>query len=147
MVGVASNGANGVVNVPVQLDVQASTAPYSYYNGALNNGQSDVGDLLGQGAIVSLYGEQFTTGAPQQNASLPLPTSLNGVSVFVNDQIVPLYYVSYGQINFQLPYNATVGGAVVRVENNGQRGNTISLQVASATPRILKLGIQITGSL
>jgi len=144
-VTVASNAANGNVSIPVQFDVVAPGPPFSYSNGALNNGQSDIGDPLADGAIVSLYGEQFTTSAPQQNSGLPLPTSLNGVSVFVNDQIVPLYYVSYGQINFQMPYNATVGNAVMRVENNGQRGNSISLQIADATPRILKLGIQNYG--
>jgi len=47
-VTVASNAANGNVSIPVQFDVVAPGPPFSYYNGALNNGQSDIGDPLGE---------------------------------------------------------------------------------------------------
>jgi len=61
--------------------------------------------------------------------------------VLVNDQPAPVYYVSYGQINFQLPYAAPAGEATVRVERDGQRGNAVSITVGSFVPRLLRLGI------
>jgi uncharacterized protein (TIGR03437 family) len=59
----------------------------------------------------------------------------------VNDQPAPLFYSSYGQINFQVPYNATPGDGVIRVDRPGQRGNNISVIIAQRAPRILRLGI------
>ena len=62
-----------------------------------------------------------------------------GVQVFYNDKPVPLYYVSAGQINFQLPFDASLGEGRLRVESNGVKGNTISVVAARAVPRILRL--------
>jgi uncharacterized protein (TIGR03437 family) len=69
---------------------------------------------------------------------LPLSTSLGGITVSINDHPVPLYYTSTSQINFQVPYEIPTGQTVLRVDNNGQRGNSIFLNVATATPRLFK---------
>jgi uncharacterized protein (TIGR03437 family) len=138
-VTVATNAANAPITVPVQLEVFASAAPYTYYRGAVNNSAVEAGDVLAQGTIVALYGEQFTLAAPQQGA-FPLTTDLAGTRVFVNDQLAPLFYSSYGQINFQIPYNATTGDGVIRVDRSGQRGNSISVNIAGRAPRILLYG-------
>jgi len=58
----------------------------------------------------------------------------------VNGQAVPLFYSSYGQINFQMPFETPVGQALVQVERNGQTGNTVSVQVAGLGARILPFG-------
>lgn len=139
-VAVTTNAANGPVTVPVQFEVFAATAPVSFYGGAVNNSAAEAGDVLAQGTIVALFGEQFTLGDPQQG-TLPLTTGLAGTRVFVNDQPAPLFYSSYGQINFQVPYNAAAGTGVLRVDRSGQRGNSISVTIAARAPRILKLGI------
>jgi len=47
-----------------------------------------------------------------------------------------LYYVSPGQINFQIPYSTT-GEATVQVVSNGQPGNTRPLGTAAIVPRLL----------
>jgi len=143
-VAVTTNAANGPNTVPIQFEVFAATAPVSFYGGAANNGAVEAGDVLAQGAIVALYGEQFTLGDPQQG-TFPLTTDLAGTKVFVNDQPAPLFYSSYGQINFQVPCNATTGPGVVRVDRPGKRGNSILVTIAAAAPRILKLGIDRYG--
>jgi len=143
-VAVTTNAANGPITIPVQFEVFAATAPVSYYGGAVNNAAAVSGDVLAQGTIVALFGEQFTLGAPQQG-TLPLTTDLAGTKVFVNDQPAPLFYSSYGQINFQVPYNASTGPGLIRVERPGQRGNSISVTIAARAPRILKLGIDRYG--
>ena len=143
-VAVTTNAANAPVTVPVQFEVFAATGPVSSYGGAVNNGAIEPGDVLAQGTIVALYGEQFTLGDPQQG-TLPLVYDLAGTKVFVNDQPAPLFYSSYGQINFQVPYNAATGPGVIRVDRAGQRGNSISVTIAARAPRILKLGIDRYG--
>ena len=47
--------------------------------------------------------------APQSATSLPLQTTLDGVQVLVNGKAAPLYYVSSGQINFEIPIDAATG--------------------------------------
>ncbi|MEP6537467.1 MAG: hypothetical protein ABJF23_19180 [Bryobacteraceae bacterium] len=143
-VAVTTNAANGPITVPVQFEVFAAGTPISYYGGAVNNAAAEAGDVLAQGTIVALFGEQFTLGAPQQG-TLPLTTDLAGTKVFVNDQPAPLFYSSYNQINFQVPYNAATGPGLIRVERPGQRGNSISVTIAARAPRILKLGIDRYG--
>ena len=140
-VTIPNNGVQGELRVPVQLDVVAAGAPIAYYNGLVNNATFEAGDLIGQGAIVALFGEKFTNGEPQVASSLPLGDELGGLRVFVNNQPAPVYYASYNQVNFQIPYNAAAGDAVVRVERDGQRGNQISTRIVRGAPRLLRLGI------
>jgi uncharacterized protein (TIGR03437 family) len=51
--------------------------------------------------------------------SLPLPLTLAGVSATVNGISAPLYFVSPGQINLQVPYETGAGPAVLAINNNG----------------------------
>jgi uncharacterized protein (TIGR03437 family) len=52
---------------------------------------------------------------------IPLPTTLGGVSVTVGGIAAPLYFVSPGQINLQIPYGLTPGiASPVTVTYNGQ---------------------------
>lgn len=138
-VSVASNAANSPTSVPVNLEVVAPGPPQVSFGGVLNNATFARDEALAAGGITSLFGEQFTApGAALSLASgAPLPTSLGGARVLVNDRAVPLYFVSYGQINFQLPFDLPVGEAVIRVEREGQRGNGVSVNVVSRQPRVL----------
>jgi uncharacterized protein (TIGR03437 family) len=140
-VAVAGNAVNGPLSVPVELEVTARGAPVATYLGVVNNATFEGGEPLAQGVIAAVFGDQFLFGDPVQAASLPLSSSLGGVRVLVNEQPAPVYYVSYGQINFQVPYDAALGEAVVRVEGAGGRSNGVSVTVARFVPRLLRLGI------
>ena len=134
---VASNAANSSVAIPVTLTVLAAGPPVASAGGVVNNGNFGSNESLAQGDIVAVFGDQFTAGDPQQAGSLPLPTSLGGAQVFVNNQPVPVYYVSAGQINFQIPYDAAIGDGTVRIDNNGQRGNSVFVNIKAREPRLL----------
>lgn len=139
-VTVASNAANPVT-IPVLLTVVAPGPPTVTYQGVVDNATFAAGDTLAQGDIAAVFGDQFTSGDPAGASALPLGLDLGGVRVFLNDQPVPVYYVSYNQINFQVPYEASVGDGTLRIERGGQRGNTVSVRIASSAPRLLRLGI------
>jgi len=66
------------------------------------------------GGIFSIFGNNLA-GALEQAAAIPLPTQLGGVTVTVNGAAAPLYFVSPGQINAQLPYDAVPGPATLRI--------------------------------
>ena len=71
----------------------------------------------------------------QPAGSLPLPQTLAGVSATVNGIAAPLYYVSPGQLNVQVPYEVGAGPAVLGVNNNGQVASYI-FTVAPSAPGI-----------
>ena len=142
-VRIASNAVNSAtLAVPVDMEVVASTtAPALTYNRAVNNATFESGDPVSPGDIVALFGEHHIASDPLGNTSLPLPTDLGGTKVYVNGGLVPLYYASNNQINFQLPYEATAGSNVVEVERQGVRSNKITMQVVDRAPRLLRLGL------
>jgi uncharacterized protein (TIGR03437 family) len=129
-VSVASNAANNPLVVPVTLEVQAASAPLASFQGVVDAASFD--RPVGGGALASLFGSQLATATATAGA-IPLPTTLSDTRVFVNEAPAPLIFVSPGQINFQMPFDAS-STALVRVERQGQRGNTVSVAVAPRGP-------------
>ncbi|MGE0127866.1 MAG: putative Ig domain-containing protein [Blastocatellales bacterium] len=76
--------------------------------------------------------------APQTEAAakVPLPTELGGVRVTIRDsqgveRLAPLFFVSPGQINFQVPQGAAPGAATINV-SSGATGQLEIIRVAPA---------------
>jgi uncharacterized protein (TIGR03437 family) len=81
--------------------------------------------------------------------SLPLTTSLGGMTVTVTDSAgvssqAPLYMVSRGQINYLIPPNAAVGMATVTAAGNGNT-YTGTLQIANVAPAIFSANMNGDG--
>ena len=138
-VTVASNAANASVVVPVQLTVESQSAPVAFPGGVVNNGTFVGNEPLALGDITAVFGDQFTYGDPASASSLPLGTTLGNTQVMVNGTAAPVYYVSPGQINFQIPFEASTGDGMIQVVRNGTAGNTIYVNIASAAPSFLLL--------
>jgi len=139
MVTIASNAANASVIIPVTLTVEAGTPPVAYAGGVVNNGTFGSGESLAQGDIVAVFGDQFTYGDPAAASSLPLGTTLGNVQVLVNGKAAPLYYVSPGQINFEIPIDAATGNGTVQIVRNSQPGNQAYINITPRAPRFLLL--------
>jgi uncharacterized protein (TIGR03437 family) len=88
-------------------------------------------------SIVAAFGANLAT-ATQVARTLPLPTELAGTRVLVkdsagNERAAALFFVSSGQVNYQIPPGTVAGLAQVTVRNaNGASviGNIIVTQVA-----------------
>lgn len=137
-VSVASNARNSPSTVNVELDVRAAGPPVTYFGGVLDNALFKPGDPLAPGGIAAVFGEQFTNLAPVVVQAVPLNTSMDGATVYVNGLATPSFYVSPGQIDFQIPYETAPGQALVRVDQGTQRGNTVSVNIEAAVPRLLQ---------
>jgi uncharacterized protein (TIGR03437 family) len=137
-VTLTSNAVNSPLRIPVSFEVVTQGPPRSAFQGVANNANFDAEDALARGVIAAVFGEQFTLNDPQAATTLPLSTQLNDVQVFINDRPSPLYYASYGQVNFQVPYDAPLGDVLVRVDRGGQRGNSVSARVVASAPRLLR---------
>jgi len=101
--------------------------------GGITNGAS-FQQVAAPGMVLSLFGTQLAPSA-QAASALPLPQTMAGVSATVNGIPAPLYYVSPGQLNIQIPYETGAGTAVVGVNNNGQVAS-YAFTVAPSAPGI-----------
>lgn len=118
------------IEVPVTLVVGASSS--MSIAGLANNFSGAT--TVAPGTMVAVYGSQLAPGGTFQLASqLPLPLDVNGVSATVNGVSAPLYFVSPGQIDLQIPYETGAGPAVLAVNNNGQIAS-FPFQVAPTAP-------------
>jgi len=88
-------------------------------HGTLHNLNPVLGAPLAPGTIAQVYG----TGLATQTASpgvVPLPNAFNGTSVIAGGLPAPLYYLSGGQLNVQIPTELKSGQqcAIVASVNN-----------------------------
>ena len=88
----------------------------------------DTGGSLARGSLASIYGYGLAQDTAQARA-YPLPTELAGASVLVDGARAPLMFVSPGQINFQVPWDAPSGEVSITLGAGGLLGipSTISL--------------------
>jgi uncharacterized protein (TIGR03437 family) len=88
------------------------------------------------GTLADIYGTNLAA-APATTSGLPLGAALGNVQVTVNGTPAPLYYVSPGQVDFQIPYSIAPGPALVQVSSNGTAGGSAGITVQQAAPGIL----------
>lgn len=74
-------------------------------------------------SLVAAFGSNLAT-ATQAASSVPLLTTLAGVSVRIRDvagveRLAPLFFVSPSQINYQIPPGAAAGSSLVAVTSGG----------------------------
>ena len=95
---------------------------------------------ISPGALASIFGSGFGTSTFQADDGFAWPTTANLVSVKVNGVAAPLYYVSPGQINFQVPWATPTTGTVnVAVVVNGGSSNIAAVPVGTAAPGLFVL--------
>jgi uncharacterized protein (TIGR03437 family) len=110
-------------------------------NGASFVAQGPISPAL----ISSIFGTKLARAAAQAQ-SLPLPTTLSGVTVRINDVAAPLFYVSPSQINFQVPWEVLgQTQASVTVTVNYVTSAPWSGTLAPATPGIFSINQQGSG--
>jgi uncharacterized protein (TIGR03437 family) len=88
------------------------------------------------GTLADMYGTNLAS-APALTPGLPLNTTLGNVQVTVNGTPAPLYYVSSGQVDFQIPYSVLPGPALVRVTSGATAGGSAGITVQPAAPSLL----------
>jgi uncharacterized protein (TIGR03437 family) len=118
--------------------VSDTVAPVLANNGILHNLYPQPGAPLAPGTIAQIFGSAMaaTTGS----TGIPLPLVLNGTSVLIGGELAPLYYVSSGQINAQIPVDLIPGQQyqALVVANNAYT-MPININIAAVTPGIARL--------
>jgi immune inhibitor A len=122
----------------VQIISQTDThATLRIWNGlyAVNAASFAANAPVAPGSLAAIFGENL---APSSMAAprMPLPTTLNGVTVTVNGVPAPIHFVSPGQINIQIPYQTAAGEATIAVMNNGIPAQIARRRVEPTPPGI-----------
>lgn len=125
----ASDVQNGTINITAAINTVSGVSAASYDGSALT---SD--------AIVASFGSNLAT-MTQVAATVPLPTALAGTTVKVKDsagteRLAPLFFVSPGQINHQIPPGTAVGTATMTVTSGNGTISIGTTQIASVAPGI-----------
>ncbi|MEP7342652.1 MAG: FG-GAP-like repeat-containing protein [Acidobacteriota bacterium] len=101
---------------------------------------SYIGETLAAESIGALFGANITSET-KMATTLPLPTTLGGASVKVRDNdgvesLAPLFFVSPGQINFQIPPDTAAGTALLTIVEPGGRLATNVIEIQPTAPGI-----------
>jgi uncharacterized protein (TIGR03437 family) len=137
---VANLGTNRVqVLTPIGL-------PVINPGGVVNAASSAVGAPVAPGSIASVYGS-FLISSLSQASSSPLPVNLGGLSMqFGGGVSVPLYFVTSGQVNFQVPWElAGQSRTSLSATVNGQTSAAQTVTIAPFAPGIFSMNGQGTG--
>ena len=115
--------------------VLPNQVPILYPHGTIHNMNPQAGAPLAPGTIVQIYGSGLAPSALQ--TSLPLPTNVSGTIVLIGGIQAPLYYVSPGQLNAELPLELTAGRQYqILVSANGALTTPDTLSIEPVTPGV-----------
>src|SRR5262245_4769984 len=98
------------------------------------------GPQLATESIVAGFGVSLATQT-QSATTLPLPTALGGTRIMVIDstgtsRLAPQFYVSAGQLNFQLPPDTANGSATVVATSSDNKISVGTVQVGKVVPGV-----------
>ncbi|HEY4364159.1 MAG TPA: choice-of-anchor D domain-containing protein [Bryobacteraceae bacterium] len=107
--------------------------------GAVVNAAVNVTGEASPGELATVYGLNLSSG---QNfiSALPLPTTLGGTKVVVNNyQVTPLLYADANQVNIQIPYETPLGATTLTVNAPGGQLVSVPLKIVAASPGIFMI--------
>jgi uncharacterized protein (TIGR03437 family) len=102
------------------------------------------------GSVMAIYGTNlapFLSDLSGFTGMSALATSVNGVSVTVGGAKAPLYAVSPGQINAQVPFETAAGTQPVVVTNSAGASASFNATVAAVAPSIFLVDSAGTGAI
>jgi uncharacterized protein (TIGR03437 family) len=130
--------AQSLASAAVQItgEVRPNNPPILNTNTPTHVWNPVIGGSLAPGSIVSIYGSHLA--ADPVPSTGPLGTNLGQTSVLIGGASVPLYYVSPGQINAQVPFELTPGNQyqVIVVANGVPTATPATIQLTPAAPGI-----------
>ncbi len=126
---------SGVLTMTGPKTVRAwlDRVPFITPSGVRNAAGDTADGSVAPGSLVAIFGANL---APLLEAGPenPLAQTLAGVTVRLGNRLLPLLFVSPGQINLQLPWDIEEGPQILTVRSEGQPEVTGSFAVARNAP-------------
>src|ERR1039457_5304644 len=127
------------------MAASAQTAPpVVSAGGVASTAGPSTGQAVAPGSLVSIFGTNLASSMAA-SGTVPLSTTLSGVSVTFNNTPAPVQFVSNGQINVQLPWGLALSTAaggpaqVVVTRDDGATSAPVGVQVLAIAPAIYNL--------
>lgn len=134
--GSAGNQGDRIYNT--QVRIAPLGPPTISQNGVVNAANSPTpSTTIATGAFLSIYGSDLAPGVADWGSSFTngrAPTTLNNVSVKVNNRDAFVAYVSPGQINAVVPEDTATGTVAVQVTTPVGTSPAINVQKAAVAP-------------
>jgi len=99
---------------------------------------ADFSPAAAPGGLISVFGTGLSP-VTAANSEVPVPTALGGTCLTVNGMPIPMFYVSPGQVNAQLPFHVT-GNATLVLRTPGGASNPYNLALQSTAPSVFHSG-------
>ncbi len=128
-----------VMSAPRTVVAQLNPVPYIAPNGIQNSAAETPHNTVAPGSAVAIYGVNLAADLAAAPAG-KLPHTLEHVTVRVGGQVVPLFFVSPGQINVQLPSNLVDGKHTLTVHLEGKPEASETFIVARNAPGLFSIG-------
>jgi uncharacterized protein (TIGR03437 family) len=137
--GLMMNVNSAQANVP-----GGNALPSIQAGGVVNDGSYAA--PVAPGSIAAAFGN-FLLSSPAGAAQSPQPTSISGLSLqFAGGTLAPLFFVSSGQVNFQVPWElAGKSQTTLAATLNGQPGAAQTVSLAPFAPAIFSTNAEGTG--
>lgn len=136
-VAIGTDG-NFSLMVGLHAPVFSGSGVYLYPTGIVNAASyQPVTASLAPGELITLFGTGFTTQTATAPGGQAFQTSLDGVSVTVNNLPCPVYAVSPTQISAVVPYAVAsneTGLANIQVSNGSSASNVVQMYLTDAAP-------------
>lgn len=108
----------------------------SYSAAGIVNASNYASGPFAPNSIISIFGSGLARSTQAAPAGNTVPTELNYVRVYVQDQLVPLLFVSATQINFIMSSVQNPGQVRVRVVTEGLTGPEVTVTLVGSAPSL-----------
>jgi uncharacterized protein (TIGR03437 family) len=135
----SSPSVSVVMSAPRNVIAQLNPIPYIAPKGIQNSAAQTPQNTVAPGSAVAIYGVNLAADvavAPEGK----LAHTLENVTVRVGGQVVPLFFVSPGQINVQLPSNLVDGQHILTVHLEGKPDASEAFTAARNAPGLFATG-------
>ncbi len=120
---------------PHAITANMQAVPFIAPAGIMSAAGATPDGTMAPGSVISIYGNSLAPTL-QVAATNPLPQSLGNVTVTIGNYILPLLFVSPGQINAQLPSELVDGTYTLLVQQTGQSDVSGQLTVSRDAPGV-----------
>ena len=144
--GALRSATFSIAGVSVQVTQQSTTVPSINTGAVVNAASFAAGSPVAPGSIATVFGN-FLVSSLTTSSGTPLPNNLAGLSMqFGSGVKVPLFAVSSGQVNFQVPWELAVQSqSPLSATINGQTSGAQTVNLAVFAPGIFSMNAQGTG--
>jgi uncharacterized protein (TIGR03437 family) len=126
-----------LMNAPRAVAALFDTVPYIAPTGVQNAAGNTPQPGVAPGSVISIYGSNLAS-AVATGPNSPLVQTLSGTVVQVASRLLPLFFVSPGQINAELPADLTLGPQTLTVSAQGQPDVNASFTVVRDAPGLFQ---------